>query len=287
MATLVHGLLLSAEGRTEADIRADYRAAFPRSTQALGSLLSLDTLRTTPSNDGTTAITLGMRIDPDRLRRTMPNFAKYIEKYVEPARFRFILFDGKGSTWLDARGDDDFVTVKLRAHNGSLVSLYGPPKPLPDSLLLRIDAFARFFIFDVGFTKLVGDFSLVKGEHDRAWTMRFHEEPDWHFPFAVRHLIRSPLRRPFAGEGVVFRVGVRDAPGADAMLYRRGTLAVHESAILRWLGGLGATAMNDFTGKAELEENRWIAQALYAMRDDAVALLGGPSLGSDSASTRH
>src|SRR5262245_58027322 len=72
VASVVRSLLASAEGRSEADLRSDYRAAFPRASQALGSLLALDTLRTTPLGDGTTAITLGIRIDPDRLRKTAP-----------------------------------------------------------------------------------------------------------------------------------------------------------------------------------------------------------------------
>jgi hypothetical protein len=275
VATLARTLLASAEGRSANDIRADYRLAFPRTSRALGTLLSLDTLRAVSLGDGTTALTFGIKIEPGRLRPTAPNFAKYIDKYVEPARFRLMLVDPRGGTWVDAAGDDNYIALKLRTRDGQLVSLNGPPRALPDSLILRIDAIAHFLIFDVGVSKLIADFSFVRSDHDRAWVMRFRQEPDWHFPLAVRHFIRAPLRRPFEGEGAVLRIGVRDVPGGPAMLYRHGQLAVRESAILRWLGGLGSTAMSDFAGRAEVEENRWLAQALYAMRDDAVALLGG------------
>ena len=88
-------------------------------------------------------------------------------------------------------------------------------------------------------------------------------------------MLQAPLRRPFEGDGAYLRLGIRDAPGSHAMMFRRGEVAVRESAILRWLGTLGFTAMNDFIGQAEVEESRFNAQVLSAIRDDALELLGG------------
>jgi hypothetical protein len=48
---------------------------------------------------------------------------------------------------------------------------------------------------------------------------------------------------------------------------------VQESAILRFLNRLSGTAMGDFVGKAEVEENRFSAEVFNAMRLDARALL--------------
>jgi hypothetical protein len=49
-------------------------------------------------------------------------------------------------------------------------------------------------------------------------------------------------------------------------------VAVHESTIVRWLGNLGFTAMDDFAGRVELEEARFIAEAMRAMRQDVAVL---------------
>ena len=267
-------LLAAAEGRPETALRSDYRTSFPRATRALFQLFRLDTLRSIPAADGSSAVTLGVRLHPDRLRTTYPNFARYVEKYVSPARYRFTLRDRRGATYFDAEGDDEFVRVRLRTRGGRLVPLTGAPTAMPDSLELRIDASTRFKIFTVGVTKLVGDFVLSRDAGERAWTMRFRREPDWHFPLAVRQLIRSPLRRPFEGDGILFRLALRSAPGATTTLLDRDLdFVVRESAIVRWLGGLGSGAMSDFAGKAEVEENRFIAEVLNALRADIDAVL--------------
>ena len=76
--------------------------------------------------------------------------------------------------------------------------------------------------------------------------MRFRREPKWDLPLATERLIRSPLRRPFEGRGSELRLAVRDDLGSQAMSVRQVRTAVRESAIMRWLGGLGATAFGDF-----------------------------------------
>ena len=103
--------------------------------------------------------------------------------------------------------------------------------------------------------------------------MHFRREPDWHFPLAVNNLIRTSLRRPFLGDGITLRVSVRDHVGSQSTLSREAALAVQESAIVRWLGGLGNSAMTDFAGRAEAEENRYVFEILSALRGDFVAAL--------------
>jgi hypothetical protein len=274
VAALFSALIASAEGRREPELRADYRSAFPRTTRALGALVSLDTLQSTALADGSTAIVLGMRIDPERIRTSMPNYAKYLDKYITSGRMRITLREPRGPVFFELDARDGNISLRLRAKRGELVALTGAARPMPDSLEIRMDAFAKFMLFTVGFSDMVGDFTMLRSEHDRGWMLRFRQEPNWHFPLFAARMLRAPLRRPFEGEGVVLRVGVRDAPGEHAMLYRRGSVAVRESTILRWLGGLGFTAMSDFMGKAEDEENRFNASVLYALRDDAVDLLG-------------
>jgi hypothetical protein len=275
IAGVISAFLVGGEGLSEPIVRAEYRAAFPRATRTLGLLFALDSVRPTHLADGSTALTLGVRLHPERLAPTMPNFAKYIEKYVGPARFRVTVRDARGVDWVDVRGDDDFVTVRLRSKGGSLAPLSGPLRPLPDSLRLRVDFIGKFLFFDVGFTGLDGDFLITRRAGERAWTARFREEPKWKLPLATSHFIRAPLRRPFEGNGSVVVLAVREGPNGQTVLHRLARTTVRESAIVRWIGGLGFTAMNDFAGKAEVEENRFNAQALYALRADMIALLGG------------
>ncbi len=71
----------------------------------------------------------------------------------------------------------------------------------------------------------------------------------------------------------MFRLALLDTPGKQSILGRRTSATVQESAILRFLNRLSGTAMGDFVGKAEIEENRFSADAFNAMRADAAALL--------------
>ena len=128
-------------------------------------------------------------------------------------------------------------------------------------------------IFRVGVSSLVGDFRFVREDGERGWLVRFRREPDWHLPLAVSHFIRTPLRHPFKGDGITVRLTIRDDAGPQSLLSREASLAVQESAIVRWLGGLGNSAMSDFAGRAEVEENRFVYEVLSALRADFVAAL--------------
>jgi hypothetical protein len=102
--------------------------------------------------------------------------------------------------------------------------------------------------------------------------MRFREEPDWHLPLAVHHLIRSPLRRPFEGDGALMRFWIRDSTGAQTLSSREVRFAVHESAIVRFLGGLVFSAMDEFAGRSEAEEALYNVEVWNAFRADIRAL---------------
>jgi hypothetical protein len=207
----------------------------------------------------------------------MPALAEYVDKYVEPARYRIVLTDGRGATWLEARASDAVMTFRWRTHDGRLLALDGTPRPMPDSLLMRVDASAKFLVFRVGVSEMVGDLVAVRSAHERGWLMRFHRAPHWHFPLAVNHLISRTLDRPFEQGGMLFRIEVRDSDAGQTLIARRFDVAVQESAIVRWLGGLGGKAMDDFAGRAEVEENRFTADALSALRADLAAALAGPT----------
>jgi hypothetical protein len=277
------------EGRTEREIRDDYREAFPRTSRQLGQLCSLDSVHVTAVGDGTTALTLGIRINSNGLKPGYPNFAQFVHKYVDPSRYHVTLRDRAG-TYLDVVESDAFVTIRMRTRGGALYALSGAPHPMPDSVQITTDFYDKFKIFTVGMSELVGDFIVGRTEHERAWTMRWRREPDWHFPLSVNTFMRSSLRRPFEKGGTLVWLAVRDSVAGQAQLSRHIVVPVKESAIVRWLGALGNSAMSDFEGRVELEENRFLSEALMAIRADMMALLlpgcrarGGMCDGDDGA----
>jgi hypothetical protein len=273
VAGAITAFLAAPEQAGATRTRVENQTLFPRTTRVLGELFSLDTVRTTPASDGGTSVLVRFHMDPNRIKQTRPNFAKYLDKYVSPARYRMRLQDARGATWLDAAGSDNVFTLSYRIRNGTLLALTGPPRPMPDSLQIAFDFSAKFMIFRVGVSRLIGDFAFIRKADERGWSMRFRHEPDWHFPLAVNALIKTSLRHPFDGDGITVRIAVRDATAPQSLLTREAGVAVQESGIVRWLGGLGSSAMSDFAGRAEAEENRFTFEVLSALRTDFVAAL--------------
>lgn len=272
-ANVISRLMASGENRSVADLRADYRTTFPRATAALGRLFSLDTLRTIRDSESATTILLGVRLNPNGIRSAMPDFAKYLDKYVTPAKYRAIVSDKRGGRWVEIAGDDNYMTIKLRSLNGHFAPLNGPVRPIPDNLQLYSDFTTKILFFTVGYHGLVGDVSVIDSERDRGWLLRFTREPDWKLPPTVGFMIRTPLKRPFQSGGSTFRLVLHENPGGQTIIARHTTTVVQESAILRFIGRLGATAMGDFVGKSESEENRFSAEVFNALRLDIRALL--------------
>lgn len=268
-------LLLTAERGTETSLRADYRAAFPRTTQALGRMLSLDTIHVRRMADGSQFVRLHATLHPDRVRQAgFPAFGRFLQKYVGPTRYTLSLGDGTGAHWVDARLHNRTFVFQFRVKDGRMLALDGTPRPFPRHTILAADVATRIGIFGVGVEGLRGELTLLDAPHERGWLFRFREEPDWKFPLAMDRLIRTPLRRPFADEGVAFRVAAvapqPGAPGADdqTVIARHLSVTVEESTIMRWLGGLGFTAMSDFQGEVEQEESRFLAEVFRAMAED-------------------
>ena len=273
-ANVITGWLAAAEGHSGAEVRADMRRAYPRTSEAMGKLFSLDTLISVRDRDGGNTVYLGIRITPDGIRPTLPNYAAYLDKYVKHTRLRFTLTDRRGAPWVAGALSDGYLTFRVRSHDGHFAPLEGPVAPIPDTLVIHADFTAKVALFTVGFSKLVGEWVNVGSEHERGWALRFTREPDWQLPPTFGFFLRSPLRRPFQGAGTWFRIVVHDAPGEQTLLSRRGTTTVQESAVLRFLGKLGGKVLGDFVATAEEEENRFDATVFTALREDTDALLG-------------
>jgi hypothetical protein len=194
-----------------------------------------------------------------------------VRRYVEPTRYRFVLTDRAGIPFLEAAQKDRNLVIRVRTQHGRLVPLAGAPRPLPDTLLLQVDLNVKVKIFHVGFHNLTMEFvNAGSDDRERAWTMTARREPQWDLPFITARLVRGPLRRPFAGEGSMFRIVVRTGDaGSPTLLSRQMRLFVQESAILNFINSLGNTAMDEFGGQVEKEENAWLHELFVAMREDA------------------
>ncbi|MDB4881555.1 MAG: hypothetical protein JWL95_321 [Gemmatimonadetes bacterium] len=275
VAAVLARLIASAERSTDRTARADLLDAAPRTSAVLGSAFSLDSLHPTQLADGTTAVTLVIALRSDLLKRRYPEFADYLRRYLEPARYGFVVTDRAGVIYADGSAKDRLLTLHVRTLRGQMVALSGAARAMPDTLAMLADFKTKIKHFSVGFHALPLElFHLRRGDADNEWVVRARREPEWDFPLAAARLIRSSLRRPFSGEGSLFRVGLRADASAPTVLVRQSRLFVQESAILRFLNSLGSAAMDDFATKVEREENAWLRELFLAMRDDARVAIG-------------
>ena len=266
--------LAEIEREREPAIRAAYRQGMPRTTAALGRLFTLDSIRTTPARDGSTEALVVVSLHTRRLGKEFPRYAKYLDKYVSPAAYRITLRDETGARWWEARARDDRLTLQLRVRDGALAPLDGAPRRMPDVLHADVDFTAKALLFRVGVKRLRADVTLDRGPGGAGFVARFRREPEWVLPPLVERMIRSPLRRPFAGDGARFSYTVRDGgDGRGTITTREYGITVHESAIVRWFGRLGNAALSDFRKGAEREADIFIGQLWSAVRADLLELL--------------
>ena len=267
--------LAAAEGHSAGQLRFGWRAALPRTSAALGRLFAIDSLSTTPLGDSSTSVAMVFSLHPDRLRADFPDYAAWVEKYISGMRYRLTLADHDGNQFMQVASSGDVVRIRARTRDGVLQPLAGPARETPiDSMRLRIDFSSRVSVFTVGMSNLVADVVPVREPHELGWTLIFRREPSWRFPLAVDHLMRGALRRPFSGEGTWMRVTARDEPGQPTILARDFHMDVQESAIVRWIGGIGNSAMRDVTVRVEQQKDRFFYDALAALGADLSAQLG-------------
>ena len=85
--------------------------------------------------------------------------------------------------------------------------------------------------------------------------------------------LRSPLSRPFEGEGVLLSMSLESEPDGRFFLRRSFRMAVRESWITRRMGGVVSGALSEFREKAEQEADQFTGEVLEALRADVVALV--------------
>jgi len=277
LATVFSRLISSAERQTERTARASLLASAPRTSAVLGMAFSLDSIHPTPLADGSTVTTLTIAMRSDLLKRRYPAFGDYMRRYVDPSKYRMLVSDRAGVPYMEASAKDRLLTIRVRTLHGKLIALSGAPTPMPDTLELLMDFKAKVKHLGVGFHGLTME--LIhhhEGDAVNEWVTTARKEPEWDLPFAAAHLIRAPLRRPFAGEGSLFRMGLRADAEGPTVLVRQTRVYVQESAILRFLNSLSSAAMTDFEDAVEREENAWLRELFAAMRADAHAALDPP-----------
>jgi len=269
VGAFVAALFASAEGRNERDVRADYRAAAPQFSAALGQLFTVDSIRTTHLPDRSTIATFAVSTTPEGIERRFPNFAQYVRKYVETGRMQWSLTDRTGATYLECSAAKGHVLLRVRTLAGAMVPIAGAARPMPDSLVLNGEMTLKVRHFTVGFHDYHAEFTIIRTDHERTWSIITRHEPQWVLPLVTERLLRTPLHRPFQASGTLFRIGVRDdTAGGQSILHRRMHLEVQESTILRFVGRLGSIAANDYAGRVEREENAFFREAMGALVAD-------------------
>ncbi len=270
-ADVMRALFASAE-RPAAELRADYRTAFPRSTAAFGRMVAVDSLRTTPQADGSTVVVLHLLMSDRGLTGTFPALAQFVRKYIASAKYSFRLTDREGLEWFDANAVKSRLVVRFRSRDGELQPLTGAARRMPDTLQFVAGASGKFGHFTLGMTELTGEFVHVRTTVEQSWVLHFTKEPRWDLPLLAEQLLHGPLKRPFEGRGAYFRLGFVSSANGQTLLTRTASAVVNESAIMRFLGNLGFTAMSDYAGAVEEEENRYLAEGFAALRADAKGL---------------
>ena len=186
---------------------------------------------------------------------------------------RLVVADAAGATWWTLEASDNLWTLRLRLRDGNLVPLEGPAdRRVPSLLRATIDYSTRMGRFKVGAARLVAEVTLARTAAEKGFLARFLEEPDWDLPFLVEPLLRGPLRFPFEGPGSEAGWAARETPEGGTRLVRHYRARVRETWILRWLGGMTGTAVDEFRRGAEAEADRFHRECLLALRDDLAAV---------------
>lgn len=268
----------AAEREDDDALRIAARAAFPRTATSLSRMFALDSLRTTRDADGATSIVVGLGIRPRQAERWFPTLGPYARKYWVPLRWRISVRDSSGLHWGDWTKRDSSIVLRFRVKDGSLAPIGSAPRRLGPSFRLTSDASAKVGPFRVGVQDL--EVRTVRSSTPGALAITFHflEEPDWQLPPLVARLLRAPLRRPFEGSGALMRYGVRtdvrESGETASTVWRDIDATVRESAILRFFGRLGGTALSDFRAGAEREAERLWGETLRGMARDIEAIAG-------------
>jgi len=266
--------LLGGAAAGPRDARPLLRQALPRATAALGRLASLDRLDLEPAEGGAVRVRLRASLHPDALEGgRFARYGAFLEKHALPLVFSLAVEDEQGVRFWELDFREGSLRLDLAVHDGCLAPLAAPPRRIPDRLRARVELTTKTGPFRSGFRDLVADVRLERDLASPGFVARFPHEPDWRLPFLVEPLLHASLHRPFEGEGALLAYSLEAESGRPLRLVRRFELAVRESWVLRWFGGVVGGAVSDFRRGAEAESDTFSYEGLEALRQDLVALL--------------
>jgi hypothetical protein len=273
-------ILLAAERSDGDTARMAARTAFPRASASLARMFVIDSLRNRRDADGATTVVLGLGLRPARAENRFQALGSYARKYWVPLRWRVVVRDSLGGRWGEFTKRDSTLVLRFRVKDGSLAPMGAPLRRADDVMHLTVDLSAKVGPFRVGARGLEVRTSRAASSTELAMTFRFLDEPDWQLPPLVARLLRSPLRRPFEGTGAMMRYGVRteDLTSTDTIstVWRDADVTVRESAILRFFGRLGGTALSEFRAGAEKEAERLWGETLRGLARDVETIARCP-----------
>ena len=269
-------IFLAAERDDPDAARVAARNALPRASASLSRMFVIDSLRTSRDPDGATSVALGLGLRPERAQRSFPTLAPYAHKYWVPIRWRIDVRDSLGARWGDFTKRDSTIVLRFRVNNGYLAPIGSPPARLGREARLTIAVSAKVGPFRVGLEDLDVRISRSASQTQMGMTFRMTDEPEWQLPPLVARLLRSPLRRPFEGAGAMMRYALRSEAHAPhdtlSTVSRDIDVTIRESALLRFFGRLGGTALNDFRAGAEREAERLWGESLRGLSQDVKAI---------------
>jgi hypothetical protein len=277
LAAALDALLEGAEAVDEHAARAAIAATFPRTSHWLGLVLRLETLALARDAYGATNVRIGVRLAPEGLRAVAPRYAAFLQRYLSPIRVGLVVADEAGARWWALNGESNLWTLQLRVRGGSLVPLDGPAeRRIPPLLRATSDYATRMGRFHIEAQHLVADVTLTRTPLEKGFLARFRQEPAWDLPFLVESLLGGPLGFPFEGAGSEAGWAAQEVPSGGTRVVRQYRVRVHETFILRWLGGMTNQAVSEFRAGAEREADWFNGQCLVALRDDFAALAAAP-----------
>lgn len=267
-SALLRALELPAARGEDASLRL--RRELPRTTRALGRALGLSALDVRRDGD-TTVVALALELVPSALQATHPRYARFLATYVTPMQAWLRAEDATGRPLLTAEGGRMRLTVRFRVRDGRLVTLTAPHLAADGRFALRMGFSTRSSMFRVGLDELHAQGEAIDGPAAGV-ALTFREEPRWRLPFVVKPFLRSPLRRPFEGEGSRVAFAFAALGEGRHSVSRAYRFAVKENWITRWMGSMASGTVQDFRNGAEAEADAFTRDTMLALRDDLRAL---------------
>ncbi len=266
---VVRTILGEAAQMTGAAIRAAEASRYPRASAVLSRLFSLDSL-TTKREALRTRVRMVVGVHLARLAATYPHYATALRTTAEPTQVHSVATDDRNAEWLRVDFADGRFAMEIAATPaGHLAPLNGPPRAVPDSLILRMDYSTKMSsLFSVGVRGLVSRVALLDRPHIYGARLVFTQEPQWDFPLALDRLVTTTLARPFADSGGRYEILVTDTAGAQTEFQQSYAFNVEESPILRWLDRVNEQFNNAFSDSATADANAYFASLLAATRAD-------------------